>query len=116
MYRITTIFEYMQYGSSEVVETNVPIVCLTRVWQPLFPLFGDKTFAFAIQTWQTSLEHYYMYVYVQTYSLSQLRKMLILLINSYCKRLSFPSKLGKHVRSTTTYMCKHILRLNSAKC
>ena len=42
-----------------------------------------STFLFAIQTWQTSLEHYY--VYVQTYFLSQLRKMLILLINSYCK-------------------------------
>ena len=37
------------------------IVCLTRVWQPLFPLFCDKTFEFAIQTWQTTLEHYYVY-------------------------------------------------------
>ena len=59
------------------------IVCLTRVWQSLFPLFCDKTFEFAIQTCQTSLEHYY--VYVQTYFSSQLRKMLILLISSYCK-------------------------------
>ena len=62
---------------------DLPIVCLTRVWQSLFPLFCVKTFEFAIQTWQTSLEHYY--VYVQTYFLSQLRKMLILLISSYCK-------------------------------
>ena len=59
------------------------IVCLTRVWQSLLPLFCDKTFEFAIQTWQTSLEHYY--VYEQTYFLSQLRKMLIFLISSYCK-------------------------------
>ena len=29
------------------------IVCLTRVWQSLFPLFCDKTFEFSIQTWQT---------------------------------------------------------------
>ena len=43
----------------------VTIVCLTRVWQSLFPLFVTK-------------------------------------------RSSFPSKLGKNVRSTTTYMCKHI--------
>ena len=54
------------------------IVCLTRVWQSRLTLFCDRTFEFAIQTWQTSLEHYY--VYVQTYCLSQLRKMLILLI------------------------------------
>ena len=60
-----------------------PIVCLTRVWQSLLPLFCDKTFEFAIQTWQTSLERYY--VYVQTYFLYQLRNMLILLISSYCK-------------------------------
>ena len=59
------------------------MVCLTRVWQSLFPLFCDKTIEFAFQTWRTSLEHYY--VYVQTYFLSQLRKMLILLISSYCK-------------------------------
>ena len=59
------------------------IICLTQVWQSLLPLFCDKTFEFAIQTWQTFLEHYY--VYVQTYFLSQLRKMLILLISSYCK-------------------------------
>ena len=26
------------------------IVCLTRVWQSLLPLFCDKTFEFAIQT------------------------------------------------------------------
>ena len=55
------------------------IVCLTRVWQSLLPLFCDKTFEFVIQTWQTSLEHYY--VYVKTNFLSQLRKMLILLIS-----------------------------------
>ena len=66
------------------------IVCLTRVWQSLFPLFCDKTFGFAIQTWQTrSLEHYY--VFVQTYFLSQLRKMLILLISSYCKMCTLPT-------------------------
>ena len=65
------------------------IVCLTRVWQPLFPLFCDKTFEFAIQTWQISLDHYY--VYVQTYFLSQLRKMLIFLISSYCKMCILPT-------------------------
>ena len=43
--------------------------------------FCDKTLVFDIQTWQTTLEHYY--VYVQTYFLSQHRKMLILLISSY---------------------------------
>ena len=59
------------------------IVGLTRVWQSLLPLFCGKTFEFAIQTWQPSLEHYY--VFVQTYFLSQLRKMLILLISSFCK-------------------------------
>ena len=37
-------------------------VCLTRVWQQLFPFFWDKTVEFAIQTLQTSLEHYYVYV------------------------------------------------------
>ena len=65
------------------------IVCLTQVWQSLLPLFCDKTFEFAIQTWQTSLGHYY--VYVQTYFLSQLRKMLILLISSYCKMCTLPT-------------------------
>ena len=65
------------------------IVCLTQVWQSLLPLFCDKTFEFAIQTWQTSLEHYY--VYVQTYFLSQLRKMLILLISFYCKMCTLPA-------------------------
>ena len=66
-----------------------PIVCLTQVWQSLLPLFCDKMFEFAIQTWQTSLEHYY--VYVQTYFLSQLRKMLILLISSHCKMCTLPT-------------------------
>ena len=65
------------------------IVCLTRVWQSLLPLFCDKTFEFAIQTWQTSLEHYY--VYVQTYFLSQLRKMVILLISSYSEMCTLPT-------------------------
>ena len=65
------------------------IVCLTRVWQPPFPFFCDKTFEFDTQTWQTSLEHYY--VYVQTYFLSQLRKMLILLIRSHCKMCPLPT-------------------------
>ena len=64
-------------------------VCLTRVWQSLLPLFCDKKFEFAIQTWQTSLEHYY--VYVKTYFLSQLRKMLILLISFYCKMCTLPT-------------------------
>ena len=72
----------------------IAIVCLTQVWQSLLPLFCDKTFEFAIQTWQTSLEHYY--VYVQTYFLSQLRKMLILLISSYCKMCTLPT-LRSHV-------------------
>ena len=54
-----------------------------------FPTFCDKTYEFAIQTWQTSLEHYY--VYVQTYFLSQLRKMLILLISYYCKMCTLPT-------------------------
>ena len=65
------------------------IVCLTQVWQSLLPLFCDKTFEFAIQTWQTSLEH--CYLYVQTYFLSQLLKMLILLISSYCKMCTLPT-------------------------
>ena len=65
------------------------IVCLTRVWQSLLPLFCDKTFELAIQTWQTSLEHYYLYI--QTYLLSQLRKMVILLISSYCKMCTLPT-------------------------
>ena len=30
------------------------IVSLTQVWQSLFPFFCDKTFEFAIPTWQTS--------------------------------------------------------------
>ena len=64
-------------------------VCLTRVCQSLFPLFCDKTFEFAIQTWQTSWEHYY--AYVQPNFLSQLRKMLILLISSYCKMCTLPT-------------------------
>ena len=64
-------------------------MCMPRVWQPLFPLFGDKTFEFAIQTWQSSFEYYY--VYVQTYFLSQFRKMLILLIRSYCKMCTLPT-------------------------
>ena len=65
------------------------IVCLTRVWQSLLPLFCDKMLELAIQTWQTYLEHYY--VYVQTYLLSQLRKMLILLISFYCKMCTLPT-------------------------
>ena len=70
-------------------QSHVSIVCLTRVWQSLYRLFCDKTFEFAIQTWQTSLEHYY--VYVQTYVLSQLRKILILLISSHCKMCTLPT-------------------------
>ena len=71
------------------LKIHTAIVCLTRVWQSLLPLFCDKTFEFAIQTWQTSLEHYY--VYVQTCFLSKLRKMLILLISSYCKMCTLPT-------------------------
>ena len=51
--------------------------------------FWDKTFEFVIQTWQTSLEHYYVYVY--TYFLSQLSKMLVLLIRSHCRICPFPT-------------------------
>ena len=40
-------------------------------------------------TWQTTLEHYY--VYLQTYFLSQHRKMLILLISSCCKMCTLPT-------------------------
>ena len=54
-----------------------------------FALFCGKTFEFAIQTWQPSLEHYY--VFVQTYFLSQLRNMLILLISSFCKMCTLPT-------------------------
>ena len=76
------------------------IVCLTRVWQSLLPLFCDKTFEFTIQTWQTSLDHYY--VYVQIYFLSQLRKMLILLNSSYCKMCTLPT-----LRSRVFVCCEH---------
>ena len=65
------------------------IVCLTQVWQSLFPYFCDKTFEFGIQTWQTLWEHYYMFVL--TYFLSQLRKILILLIRSHSKICPLPT-------------------------
>ena len=39
---------------------NITIVCLTRVWQPFFPLFFDKTFEFAIQTCLTRDRHFYL--------------------------------------------------------
>ena len=78
---IDILFSDSNYFDS--ILKDCTIVCLTQVWQSLLPLFCDKTFEFAIQTWQTSLEHYY--VYVQAYFLSQLCKMLILLISSYCK-------------------------------
>ena len=55
----------------------------------VFPLFCVKTFEFAIQTYQTSLGH--QYVFVKTYFLSQLRKTLILLIRSHCKICPFPT-------------------------
>ena len=74
-------------------QDTIAIVCLTQVWQSLLPLFCDKTFEFAIQTWQTSLEHYY--VYVQTHFLSPLRKMLILLIFSYCKMCTLPTQRSR---------------------
>ena len=84
------IFKYaILFLEKSLLRFSATIVCLTRVWQSLFPLFCDKTFKFAIQTWQTSLEHYY--VYVQTYFLSQVRKMLILLISSYCKMCTLPT-------------------------
>ena len=86
--------------SSEASYFPGAIVCLTRVWQSLLPLFCDKTFEFSIQTWQTSLEHYY--VYVQTYFLSQLLKMLILLISSYCKMFTLPT-----LRSVCCEQYKH---------
>ena len=82
-------FSINRYKKSLRIRTLLSIVCLTRVWQSLLPLFCDKTFEFTIQTWQTSLEHYY--VYVQTYFLSQLSKMLILLISSYCKMCTLPT-------------------------
>ena len=78
-----------QNVNNGIPDDRVARSSLTRVWQSLLPLFCDKTFEFAIQTWQTSLEHYY--VYVQTYFLSQLRKTLILLISSYCKMCTLPT-------------------------
>ena len=36
-----------------VLPSSLSIVCLTRVWQSLLPLFCDKTFELSIQTWQT---------------------------------------------------------------
>ena len=42
--------------------SSTAIVCLTRVWQPLFPPFCIKTFEFGLQRWQISLDHYYVYV------------------------------------------------------
>ena len=77
------------YNLSVMPFVTRSIVGLTRVWQSLLPLFCGKTFEFAIQTWQPSLEHYY--VFVQTYFLSQLRKMLILLISSFCKMCTLPT-------------------------
>ena len=47
-------------GKQDLSRDLWTIVCLTQVWQSLLPLFCDKTFEFAIQTWQTSLEHYYV--------------------------------------------------------
>ena len=82
--------EGVKQGGALYDKGKFSIVCLTRVWQSLLPLFCDKMFEFASQTWQTSLiEHYY--VYVQTYLFSQLRKMLILLISSYCKMCTLPT-------------------------
>ena len=86
-----------------------------------FPTFCDKTFEFAIQTWQTSLEHYY--VYVQTYFLSQLCKMLTLLISSYCKMctllkiqycVSVCYKQYKHARSNEQN--QHFAELRQKVC
>ena len=71
-----------------------------------FATFLRQNIQIAIQTWQPSLEHYY--VFVQTYFLSQLRKMLILLISSFCKMCTLPTlqsrmfvccKQYKHARS-----------------
>ena len=47
-----TVLELTIHNSE--CECDIPIVCLTRVWQPLFPFFCDKAFKFAIQTWHTS--------------------------------------------------------------
>ena len=90
---------YFQSYADWLIDFIRSIVCLTRVWQSLLPLFCDKTFEFSIQTWQTSLEHYY--VYVQTYFLSHLRKMLILLISSYCKVCTLPT-----LRSRVSVCCE----------
>ena len=86
------IFRFFVYSLSDAI------------WQSLFPLFCDETFEFAIQTWQTSLEHYY--VYVQTYILSQLRKMLIFLISSYCKMCTLPI-----LRSCVFVCCKQYIHV-----
>ena len=88
-FQMASIFDRTISHRKKKIKRCEFIVCLTRVWQSLLPLFCDKTFEFAIQTWQTSLEHYY--VYVQTCFLSKLRKMLILLISSYCKMCTLPT-------------------------
>ena len=67
-----------RFVTKKKAESGQPSLSQTRVG-----------FEFAIQTWRTSLEHYY--VYVQTYFLSQLCKMLILLISSYCKMCTLPT-------------------------
>ena len=59
-----TFFSFWTFESPYVYRYKSTIVCLTRVWQSLFLLFCDKTFEFAIQTWQTSLEHYYVQTYI----------------------------------------------------
>ena len=61
---VTLIVNYNLETVTRGYEPNLgeTIVCLTQVWQSLLPLFWDKTFEFAIQTWQTSLEHYSVYV------------------------------------------------------
>ena len=76
------------------------IVCLTRVWQSLFPLFCDNTFEFAIQTWQTSLEHYLVRVCTNILFVSAC-KMLIFLISSYCKMCTLPT-----IRSRVFVCCE----------
>ena len=35
-------------SNGATIKTNWSIVCLIRVWQPLFSLFWDKTFEFPI--------------------------------------------------------------------
>ena len=48
-------------GNGQILEWDLQSV-LFEFGTPPFPLFCVKTFEFAIQTWQTSLEYYRVYV------------------------------------------------------